>query len=168
MDLKSTFFPINKRFRFPKGCSSCIYQYLQFIICITTCICIHNTQGKVWEYIGCQTSFIWKCIFEKSNEFITKSSLNSCINKDLNLHYSDTSFWLTFTLKFHEKMSLIFPWKRMFARSFCQRHTKSQHYMQNFWLAPFLNPCTLIKGSSFLRLGLSSSKHNFLCFFSSK
>ena len=133
---------------------------------ISTLHNLHNDQYLYTQYTGKGLRIYWVpnnfyLIFDKSNEFITKSSLNSSINKDLNLHYNDTSFWLTFTLKFHEKMSLIFPRKYMFAKSFCQRHTKSQDYMLNLWLAPFLIPCTLIKGSSFLRLGLSSSTHYF-------
>ena len=39
-------------------CGSRIFQFLNSIICIIICICIHNTQRKFWEHVGCQTLFI--------------------------------------------------------------------------------------------------------------
>ena len=47
------------KFQFSINCDSCIFRFLQSILCIMTCICTHNTRRKFQEHIRCQILFIW-------------------------------------------------------------------------------------------------------------
>lgn len=60
------------KFQFSINCDSCIFRFLQSILCIMTCIWTHNTRRKFQEHIRCQILFIWKRIFDISNFSVNK------------------------------------------------------------------------------------------------
>ena len=118
-----------------------IFHLLNFIICILTWICIHNTQWKFQEHAGCQKNFIWKYIFDKSNAIVTKSSENVSVNKGY-IFFIFCSWkmgllelkWSAIMVKFFAKISWnLVGWMLLF-----RRHAKCHHYIQHFWLCPYL------------------------------